>query len=80
MEAEAREALTALFRETPGRLSDAEYRRSIREIQETVRRHVPSGVSLVDELIAERRDEAAREQAGSTVPLRSHTTDSGGNG
>lgn len=80
MEAEAREALTTLFRETPGRPTEAEYRRSIREIQKAVRRHVPLGVSLVDELIAERREEAARELAEWTVPLRSRSTDAGGNG
>jgi AbrB family looped-hinge helix DNA binding protein len=31
------------------------------EIQEEVLKHVPPGVSLVDELIEERRQEAARE-------------------
>ncbi len=35
---------------------------AIREAQELVRRHVPEGVSLVDELLAERRAEAAREE------------------
>ena len=34
---------------------------AIRNIQELVRRYVPEGVSLADELIAERRTEAARE-------------------
>jgi bifunctional DNA-binding transcriptional regulator/antitoxin component of YhaV-PrlF toxin-antitoxin module len=34
---------------------------SIRRAQEYVRRLVPEGVSLVDELLAERRDEARRE-------------------
>ena len=33
----------------------------IKRAQELVRRYVPEGVSLVDELIAERRAEAARE-------------------
>jgi len=33
----------------------------IKRAQAEVRRHVPEGVSLVDELIAERRAEAARE-------------------
>ncbi len=33
----------------------------IKRVQAEVRRHVPEGVSLVDELIAERRAEAARE-------------------
>ena len=35
---------------------------SIRRAQEIVRRYVPEGVSLVDELIAERRAEAAAEE------------------
>jgi AbrB family looped-hinge helix DNA binding protein len=35
----------------------------IRKAQEMVRRYVPSGVSLVDELIEERRREAARDEA-----------------
>jgi AbrB family looped-hinge helix DNA binding protein len=34
---------------------------AIREAQAIVRRYVPEGVSLVDELIAERRAEASRE-------------------
>jgi bifunctional DNA-binding transcriptional regulator/antitoxin component of YhaV-PrlF toxin-antitoxin module len=34
---------------------------AIKRMQAEVRRHVPEGVSLVDELIAERRAEAARE-------------------
>ena len=34
---------------------------ALRELQEEVRRYVPEGVSLVDELLAERRTEAARE-------------------
>ena len=34
---------------------------AIREAQELVRRYVPEGVSLVDELLAERRAEAARD-------------------
>jgi hypothetical protein len=32
----------------------------LRRAQKIVRRHVPEGVSLVDELIAEREEEAAR--------------------
>ena len=35
---------------------------AIRELQDQVRRHVPGDVSLVDELLAERRAEAAREE------------------
>ncbi|KPF80486.1 AbrB family transcriptional regulator [alpha proteobacterium AAP81b] len=37
------------------------HRAVVREIQASVRALVPPGVSLVDELIAERRAEAARE-------------------
>lgn len=33
----------------------------MRRTQEIVRKYVPKGVSLADELIAERREEAARE-------------------
>lgn len=33
----------------------------MRQAQELVRKYVPKGVSLADELIAERREEAARE-------------------
>ena len=35
--------------------------KAIQRVQELVRRYVPEGVSLADELIAERRAEAARE-------------------
>lgn len=34
---------------------------ALRRIQALVRRHVPEGVSLVDELIKDRREEAANE-------------------
>ena len=37
---------------------------AIRRAQDLVAKYVPPGVSLVDELIAERRREAAREEAG----------------
>jgi AbrB family looped-hinge helix DNA binding protein len=37
---------------------------AIKRAQAMVRKYVPEGVSLVDELIAERRREAKREQAG----------------
>lgn len=37
---------------------------AIARVQEMVARHVPANVSLVDELIAERRREAAREERG----------------
>jgi AbrB family looped-hinge helix DNA binding protein len=36
-------------------------REGIRRAQELVRKYIPEGVSLADELIAERRAEAARE-------------------
>ena len=39
---------------------------AIRELQDQVRRHVPAGVSLVDELLAERRAEAAGEARNPT--------------
>jgi AbrB family looped-hinge helix DNA binding protein len=35
--------------------------RAIRKAQEIVRRYIPEGRSLVDELISERREEALRE-------------------
>ena len=34
---------------------------ALRRLQALVRKHVPEGVSLADELIKERREEAARE-------------------
>jgi len=36
-------------------------RQRIKEAQETIRRYIKPGVSLVDELIAERREAAERE-------------------
>jgi hypothetical protein len=36
-------------------------KQAIERAQRFVRQHVPEGVSLVDELIAERREEARRE-------------------
>ena len=36
-------------------------RQRIKEAQETIRRYIKPGVSLVDELIAERREAAKRE-------------------
>jgi AbrB family looped-hinge helix DNA binding protein len=35
---------------------------ALRRAKAIVRRHIPEGVSLVDELIAERRAEAARDE------------------
>ncbi len=51
------------------RFQDGEVRvlsrsRVIRQVQERVAQHIEPGRSLVDELIAERRREAAREDAG----------------
>jgi AbrB family looped-hinge helix DNA binding protein len=34
---------------------------ALRQLRELVRKHVPEGVSLVDEMIKERREEAANE-------------------
>lgn len=52
----------------PGARSDAAVRlagddqeAAIRRVQRLVAQHVPADVSLVDELLAERRREAARE-------------------
>jgi DNA-binding CsgD family transcriptional regulator/bifunctional DNA-binding transcriptional regulator/antitoxin component of YhaV-PrlF toxin-antitoxin module len=73
--ADARVGIPSAYRKAMGvgpgdvlilRCEDGELRISgrdatIRRIQEEVRRHVPADVSLVDELIAERRAEAARE-------------------
>lgn len=39
------------------------HRQALRRIQEIVRRYVPEGVMLSDELIADRRAEAAHEDA-----------------
>ena len=39
------------------------WKESLRRIQEELKRHVPEGVSIVDELIAERRQEFGAEEA-----------------
>jgi AbrB family looped-hinge helix DNA binding protein len=71
-----RVVLPAEFREALGvsvgdsvviELKDGELRlrsldAAIKRVQETVRKYVPEGVSLADELIRERREEAAREE------------------
>jgi AbrB family looped-hinge helix DNA binding protein len=44
-----------------GELLVTTHTQRIRKAQELVRRYVPEGVSLVDELIAERREAAKRE-------------------
>ena len=41
---------------------DKERAAAIRRVQKLVKKHVPEGVSLVDELIAERCWEAAKEE------------------
>ncbi len=46
-----------------GMISRAEFYERLRLVQDEVRRLVPDGRSLADELIAERRAEAAREEA-----------------
>ena len=43
-------------------MSDDEHAAEIKRVQEEVRKHVPEGVSLVDELIEERCWEAAKEE------------------
>jgi antitoxin PrlF len=52
---------TVLLRFDDGELRILTPRQALRRAQELVRQYVPEGVSLVDELIAERRLEAARE-------------------
>ncbi len=52
---------TVLLRFDDGELRILTPRQAIRRAQELVRQYVPEGVSLADELIAERRLEAARE-------------------
>lgn len=51
---------------------DSAVKRHIKRSQEILRRHVPRGVSLADELIEERRAEAARERSEyGDIPPRS---------
>ena len=68
--AEFREAMGAKPGETllvtieePGVLRIRTYEATFRQTREWLRSFIPEGVSLVDELIAERRAEAAREEA-----------------
>ncbi len=49
-------------------MSECPRRAAIRRIREDLRRIVPAGVSLADELIADRRAEAAREEAEASGP------------
>ena len=49
-----------------GELHIVSQREVMRKAQALLRRYVPEGVSLVDELIAERRRETAKEDAGNS--------------
>lgn len=51
-----------LEREDDGRVVLKTYRQVVREIQEEMRRMIPPGVSLVDDLLAERRREFELEE------------------
>ena len=46
---------------TNGELRLRSFDAALKRVQEIVRRYVPEGVSLADELVRERREEAARE-------------------
>ena len=48
---------------TNGELRLRSFDAALKRVQEIVRRYVPEGVSLADELIRERREEAAREES-----------------
>ncbi|HEY4904915.1 MAG TPA: AbrB/MazE/SpoVT family DNA-binding domain-containing protein [Candidatus Sulfotelmatobacter sp.] len=52
---------TVVLRLDKGELKITTLRQRLKRAQEIVRKHVPSSVSLVDELIAERREAARRE-------------------
>lgn len=52
---------TVILKEENGELRITSLDQTIRHIQNVVRQYVPENVSLVDELIAERRAEAERE-------------------
>jgi AbrB family looped-hinge helix DNA binding protein len=47
-----------------GELRLRSFRATLEKVQAMVRKYVPDGRSLADELIAERRAEAAREERG----------------
>ncbi len=51
-----------IMRVEDGELHAWTFEYATKRIQEMVRKHVPEGVSLVDELIAERRSEASLEE------------------
>jgi AbrB family looped-hinge helix DNA binding protein len=48
---------------TNGELRLRSFDAALKRVQEIVRKYVPEGVSLADELIRERREEAAREDS-----------------
>lgn len=51
-------------------MSPADSRRqALDKIRAEVRKHIPADVSLVDELIRERRQEAARDEAEAASPV-----------
>ena len=52
---------TVLFEQLDGEVRLTTRAAQLRRAQELVRRYVPEGVSLADELIADRRAEAERE-------------------
>ena len=52
---------TVRLRIVDGKLRIIPFREVLRQIQQMMRERVPPGVSLADELIAERRAEAAKE-------------------
>ncbi|MGA8429478.1 MAG: AbrB/MazE/SpoVT family DNA-binding domain-containing protein [Candidatus Sulfotelmatobacter sp.] len=52
---------TVVLRLDKGELKITTLRQRLRRAQEIVRKHVPRSISLVDELIAERREAARRE-------------------
>ncbi len=58
---ELKEGDTVLWDLVDGEARLTTRRERLRRAQDLVRQYVPEGVSLVDELIAERRAEAARE-------------------
>ncbi len=56
-----KEGDTVLWELVDGEARLTSRREQLRRAQALVRRHVPEGVSLVDELLAERRAESGRE-------------------
>jgi AbrB family looped-hinge helix DNA binding protein len=53
---------TLIIDQEDGRLIIQTYSAMVRRVQDSIREYVPQGVSLVDELIADRRAEAAKEE------------------